>query len=198
MVGGREENALVLDFLPFGLSSEAHGESVAQLIGETNFTLLEVVVKSGVKLNAGDRVYIGKGVRDKIDHIKRRVKYCELTNNAQNNAKKIIKDLVLTHEKQFVVFFNAAGPINIRAHSLEHIPSVGKKHLQAILDAREKKPFENFADLQARVPHLMKIEELLAERIIHELNADAKYYLFTKPPVVHDERDEYRDNEYRR
>ncbi len=181
----REEYAIVLDFLPHGKAGEAAREPVAQLIGENKFTLLEAIPKPDVKLEVGERVYIGRGVRDKIGRIRGRINFSDLTSAAQNEAKRAIKQLIKEREAFFVDFFNKAGPINIRAHTLEHIPSVGKKHLQAILDARKQKPFESFKDIQTRVPHLQKIDELLLERILHELTGHAKHYLFTKPPSRH-------------
>jgi len=181
----REEYAIVLDFLPHGKAGEAAREPVAQLIGENQFTLLEATPKPGVTLSVSEKVYIGRGVRDKIERIRGRIKFNELTSAAQNEVERVIKQLVKEREKFFVDFFNKAGAINIRAHTLEHIPSVGKKHLQAILDARERKPFDSFKDIQERVPHLQKIEDLLVERILHELSGEAKYYLFTKPPSKH-------------
>ncbi len=186
----REEYAIVLDLMPYGKAGEAAREPVAQLIGETQFTLLEATPKPDVKLAIGEKVYIGRGVRDKISRIRGRVTYNELTSAARNEAERMIKQIIKEREKTFVEFFNKAGAINIRAHTLEHIPSVGKKHLQAILDAREQKPFESFEDIQQRVPHLQKIDELLQERILHELTGDAKYYLFTKPPSRHYEEED--------
>ena len=183
----REENALVLDYLPYGKSGEAQREPVAQVIGETFFTLLEVVPKKEAKLKAGDKVYIGGGEREKIDHVKGRVQWRDLTATAQKEAMLVLKKNVKEKEAFFVDFFNRAGPINIRAHTLEHIPSVGKKHLSAILDARDRKKFESFEDIRARVPHLRSIEDLIVDRIVHELEGEAKYYLFTKPPARHEE-----------
>lgn len=184
-MNGREEYAVVLDFLPYGKAGEAQREPVAQVIGEKFFTLLEVVPKQGVKLDLSSRVYIGKEVREQIDHIKKRVLFNELTNAAQQQANAVVRNIVRAREKEFVEFFNRAGPINIRAHTLEQIPSVGKKHLQAILDARDKKAFESFRDIQERVPHLTRVEDIIVERVFQELRGETKYYLFTKPPSRH-------------
>ena len=67
----REEYGLVIDFLPHGKAGEAQREPVAQVIGESYFTLLEVVVKPDAKVKVGDRIYLGKGTRDVVDHIKK-------------------------------------------------------------------------------------------------------------------------------
>ena len=184
MTGNREENAIVVEYLASGKAGEAQKEPVAQLIGESQFTLLEVVPKPGVALAVGEKVYIGSGPRDKIDHIRGRIAFAEMTNRGQQECRVVVAKIVKAREADFVRFFNTAGPINIRAHYLEQIPSVGKKHLQAILDARDKKAFESFEDIQARVPHLTNVEHLVVERIIEELsNVETRYYLFTKPPA---------------
>lgn len=179
----REEFAVVLDFMPYGKSGEAKKEPVAQVIGETFFTLLEVVVKKQVEIAIGEKVYIGKGVRDKIDYIKGRIYFNELTSTAQKEVEQIIKKTVVARENEFITFLNRAGAINIRLHSLELLPSIGKKHLNTILSEREKTAFKSFQEVQERVPHLGKVEEIFVQRILEELKGVSKYYLFTKPPA---------------
>lgn len=178
----REENAFVLDFLPSGKPGEAKKEAIAQVMGEYYFTLLEVVVKKDVSLSVGELVYVGKGVRDKVDYIKSRIFYNQLTNSAQRELSVLLREKIKLREKEFVSFINRAGAINIRVHSLELLPSIGKKHLQSILEERSKKPFESFEDIQKRVPHLGSIEDVFVNRIIEELHGESKYYLFTIPP----------------
>lgn len=187
----REEYSVVLDFLPNGKAGEATKESIAQVLGDTYFTLLEVVVKPKVNLNAGDRVYVGRGERDQIDHIRGRVLFNDLTTSAQSEAKEQIRKLVLSREADFVGFLNRAGALNIRTHSLELLPSIGKRHLDSIIRARETKPFESFADVHERVSSLGKIEDVFSSRIIKELHGESKYYLFAKPPASDEERERW-------
>ena len=178
---GREEHALALDFLPYGKSDEARKEPVVQLLGESQFTLLEATPKPGMEFKVGERVYVGKESRDKIDRIRGRVTWRDLTNSSQKECHELLGKLVKEREERFISFINNAGPINIRAHSIEHLPSVGKKHLKVILEQREKKPLESFDDVHERVAHLGRLEDLIVQRIEHELDGTAKYYLFTKP-----------------
>lgn len=185
----REEYALVLDFLPYGRSSGAQREPVAQIVGETYFTLLEVFLKPGTTVAMGDRLYIGRSERDKVDHIAGRITYAELTNSAQKELAAMLRKIVEAREQEFVGFLNRAGPINIRAHTLEQLPSIGKKHLQGILNERNKKPFAGFQDARERVPTLGNIEHIFVERILEEMRGESKYYLFTKP--MRSEEDEY-------
>lgn len=183
----REEYALVLDFLPTGKAGEARQEPTAQVLGEQYFTLLEVVAKPGVQLKAFDRVYIGQAERDKVERIKCRLVYAQLTNAAQQEVERAIRQIFSEREQDFVGFVNRAGPINIRIHALELLPNVGKKNLEALLAERDKKPFASFEDIKARVPHLAHVEDSILQRIIMELKAEEKYYLFVKIPPKEEE-----------
>ncbi len=183
----REEYGVVLDFLPFGKSSEAKRESIAQIIGTEYFTLLEVIIKPEEKVSIGTKVYIGRGERKEVDHIKRRIGWDELTSAAQNELKPAIEKLVSANEKRFIEFLNRAGALNIRCHTLELLPSVGKKHLHDLLEARDKKKFSSFDDVHKRVKHIGDVGEIFVNRIIDEIKGNTKYYFFTKPPFHKEE-----------
>lgn len=186
----REENAIVLDFLPYGRSSEAQREPVGQLLGDLQFTLLEAIPKAGMTLSIGERVYIGRGERDKVTHIRGRILYNQLTNAAQQELERQVKTIVIAREPEFIHFLNKAGAISIRVHALEQLPSIGKKNLHHLLDQREKKPFETFADVHSRLPQLGDVAHIFAERIVRELKGDEKYFLFVKLPS-REERERY-------
>lgn len=177
---GLEEYAIVLDFLPTGRSSSVRSEPIVQLLGEQKFTLLEAVSKSN-DVKSAERVYIGKGERDKISLIKGRLAYNDLTEGAKNELPNAVKRIIQGNEQRFVDVFNTASPLNIRMHSLELLPGVGKKHLSAILDAREDKKFESFKDISERVPLLQDPVKLLTDRIIVELKGESRFHLLTKP-----------------
>ncbi len=177
-----EEHGLVLDFLPYGKSTDTKQEPLAQLIGDAYFTLLEVVPKPEAKLQISERIYIGKGDRDKIDHIKGRIIFLDLTSGARAGLKPTIEKIIKTREQEYVNFFNKCGPITIRLHQLELLPGVGKKHMHNIMAEREKKPFESFADISKRVPLLPSPSHILVDRIEEELKGDSKYYVLTRPP----------------
>ncbi|MGC8699461.1 MAG: DUF655 domain-containing protein [Candidatus Micrarchaeia archaeon] len=176
-----EEYAVVIDFLPTGKSFSANPEPIAELLGESRFTLLEAVPKPGVVLHIGERVYIGKGERDKIALIKSRLSYSELTEGAKNELPNAIASIVKANEKRFVEIFNTAGPLNIREHKLELFPGIGKRHLNAILAAREEKKFESFEDLTSRVKLLQDPVKLIVDRVLIELKGESRFFLLTRP-----------------
>jgi putative nucleotide binding protein len=177
----REEYAYVLDYLTSGKSHSSRSEPLAQLMGEEKFTILEATIKPGAVLTVGERVYIGKDEREKILLIKSRITYDDLTTNAKGDLDAIVLKIVQGNEKRFVDVFNAAGPLNIREHALELLPGIGKKHLEAILKARNEKKFESFADIATRIPQLQDPSRPIKERIIAELKGDERFYMFTKP-----------------
>ncbi len=188
----KEEYAIVLDYLPAGYPGSFKKEPIAQAIGTDHFTLLELIIKKEAKVSPGEKVYIGPEKRDKVLFIKGRIKYDKLTNLAQKELKDTLEKLVQEKEDYFVNFFNKAGSITVRQHSLELLPGIGKKHMWDILAQREKKPFESFKDLAERVPLLPDPKKMIVERIIEELKGNEKYYLFTRPYRERTERRHFR------
>ena len=178
----REENAIILDYLPNGYASSFKKEAVAQALGDQYFTLLELTPKQDVKLSLRDRVYIGKEKRDEIQYIKGRLEFSKLTATARNELQDIVNEKVTGNEKDYVDFFNRAGPITIRQHSLELLPGVGKKHMLDILDKREEKPFTSFKDLSERINLMPDPHRVIVDRIMDELKGNTKYHLFVKSP----------------
>lgn len=180
----KEEHAIVLDFLPNGYPFDKrpfHRKTpIAQAIGKTSYVLLELVPKKDCFLQPLEEVYIGEGKRDKIHHIMGRILPSKLTETAKTEVNFVINDIIMTNEQRFVDFFNKAGPINTRRHQLELLPGIGKKHMLELLEKRDEKPFENFADIKARVSLLPDPEKIILKRILLELEGTEKYYLFVK------------------
>ncbi len=182
-----EEHARVIDFMPDGRSFDREREPTAQLIGEKYFTLLEVAIKRESPCSLGQRLYIGKDARAEVEKIKKRIEFNDLTATARNELPIVAKAIIHDREADFVNMFNKAGPISIRLHQLELLPGIGKKHLKEILETREDKPFENFKEMQSRVPLLPDPANLIFTRVSEELHGDSKYYLFVRPPARHHE-----------
>lgn len=193
----REEYAYVLDFMASGKSFSNRAEPLTQLIGEEKFTVLEATIKPGANLALEERVYIGREERDKILLIKSRIGYEELTQTSKNELPNVVMKIVRGNEKRFVDVFNNAGPLNIRQHSLELLPGIGKKHLEAIIKARQEKKFESFDDIMSRVQLLQDPAKLITDRIIAELMGDERFYMFTKPYRKREDFDTGRGGSYR-
>lgn len=183
-----EDYAIILDYLPLGRPDDERPlykrEPIAFGIGEKYFTLIELIPKKGVELKPYERVYIGKEKRDKIEYIKRRITYDELSAAAKSELPYVVEKIVEQNEKTFVDFFNKAGPITTRFHSLELLPGIGKKLMWEILEEREKKPFESFKDIEERVKTIPDPKKLIVKRILLELEEGGervgrgKYKLF--------------------
>ncbi len=178
----REENAIILDFLPHGYPFDnrpMHKKSpIAQAIGSERFTLLELVPRKDVFLQPLAEVYIGEGKREKIHHIAGRLAINKLTVTAKKELEFVIKDIVKKNEKRFVNFFNTARPLTTRMHQIELIPGCGKKHMWEILEKRQEKPFESFADLKNRVKLMPDPEKAIIKRIMAELAGLEKHNIF--------------------
>lgn len=179
----REQTAIVLDFLPDGHPRDrrpSHRKSaIAQVIGTSRFTLLDIAPKPDVFLNIGDEVYIGDGPREHVHHIEGRIGLDKLTNTASGELKHVVERLVTDNESRYVEFFNKAQPLSVRMHSLELLPGLGKKHLWEVLDARKEGDFTSFEELKKRVKLLPDPKKLIISRIMKELQGDEKHKLFT-------------------
>jgi putative nucleotide binding protein len=182
----KEEIARILDYLPYGRSPDSRSyqkQPLVQAVGETNFVLMEMTPKDGVVPHAGDRVYIGSGERDVIDHVNRRIDFEELSNSSKLELTFEIQKIVLDNEARFMRFFNDAEPLTTRMHTLELLPGIGKKLMWAILNDRKRGAFKSFKDLTERVKGLHYPEKLIAKRIEDELMDDKiKYRIFTNEP----------------
>lgn len=176
----REDNAIILDYLPNGYPLERKMMPIAQAIGENNFTLLELVPRRGTSLEIGEQVYIGEGKRDKVYYILGRLNREKLTEAGKSQLQEIIGQIVKKNEQKFVSFFNEALAINMKLHQIELLPGLGKKHMMEILKQREEKPFESFADMKERVQNLPDPEKAVEKRIFQELTNMERYNLFTK------------------
>ena len=179
-----EEYAYILDYLPHGRPGARPGYragALVQVVGEEYFTLLEAIAKESIALKTYDKVYVGKDAREKITYIIGRINYDELTMNAKMELPTVVEKIVLNRENWFVNFFNTAQAITPRMHALELIPGIGKKYMWQILDEREKRPFQNFDDLQQRA-NIPNPAKLITKRILEELAGESKYRLFTRVP----------------
>ena len=175
----KDEHIKVLDFLRHG-TSNGKNEPTAQGIGTENFNLLEVVMREEKEPKGGEELYIGEGDRDKVKYIKSRINYNELTGNAKSELKYVLDALIQEQEEKFLEFYNEATPVTPRRHAFELLPGIGSKHMQTILDEREKEDFTSLQDVDDRVKSIPDPKETIRKRIIQELQGETKRKLFTQ------------------
>ena len=180
----KEETAIILDFLPNGYSQDDRPmymkTPIAQAMGKNKFVLLELVPKKGIHLHPNDEVYIGDGKRDKVHHIVGKMSVDKLSGTSRTQLEFVIKEIIRSNEQRFIDFFNKAQPLSTRMHQLELLPGLGKKHMWQIIEQREEKPFESFADLKHRVNLLPDPEKIVIRRIMLELEGKEKHRLFVE------------------
>ena len=184
-----EDYVYVLDYLPKGrgdLPPHKRHPTVYG-VGENQFTLLELIPKNNASIAIGERIYVGKDPkkRNKINKIKGRVNYEDMTATAHGEMTYVLLDIVKNKMDHFIKFFNEAPAISTRFHVLELLPGLGKKMMHDILDERRKQPFSSFEDMTNRIDFLRAPDKLIAKRIELELtDPNQKYRLFTRPPIV--------------
>jgi putative nucleotide binding protein len=178
-----EEYAYVLDFVPYSSPSPEKGRHMAvptaQVVGENYFTLLEAETKPGTTVALHERLYVGKDRREKVNRVVGRISFSDLTANAKAELLPVLEELIRNQEERFVGFFNKSQPVTPRMHALELLPSIGKKSMWQIVNARERKPFDNFKDIQTRAGVSDPVK-LIARRVVDELSGEGKYRLFSR------------------
>ena len=181
---GKEEHAVVLDFLPNGYPFDTRPSHlktpIVQAIGKNHFVILELVPKKDVSLQPHQEVYIGDGKREHIHHINGRIPSSKLTRTAKAELEFVIKKMVKDNQGKFIDFFNRAPPLSTRMHSLELLPGLGKKRMWEILEERKGDPFKDFDDLKSRVKLIPDPEVLITRRIQQELTGMEKHHLFVQ------------------
>jgi putative nucleotide binding protein len=178
-----ERTAVVLDFLPRGRPDDDRPQyersPVALALGETDFRLVEAALTDDAGVNIGDRI----GIEPPGENVKqlRRAEYDDLTSTAESELEYAIDRILDADEDRFVGFYNDAQPITTRLHVLNLLPGIGKKLRNNVLDARKRKPFASYEDIEERVAGLYEPKEVLAERILEELREeDLKYRIFAR------------------
>jgi len=174
----KEEHAIILDFLPYGYPLDRNMMPLAQAIGMTGLTLLQLVPRRGERFEVGEKVYIGEGKRDKVQYILGRCPREKLTETSKIQLIDVIENAVAETEERFVKFFNEAQAINTRLHQFELLPGLGKKHTKAILEARDEKDFESFDDIKERVHNMPLPGKVIEKRIMEELTEMQRHNLF--------------------
>lgn len=181
----KEQYAYILDFLPTGHVEDTRPihlrKPLAQALGVEFFILLELSVKEGARVEIESRVFVGKGERDIVKHVEKRLTYGELTPSARLELPYVLDKIVLENEAKYVEFFNSAQPITTRLHMLELLPGIGKKMMWAIIDERKKGKFKNFADIETRIKGLHHPDKLITKRIEQEIQDEhLKYRIFAR------------------
>lgn len=176
-----EEYAYVLDFNARGKSTTVRGREgiIVTAIGEERLTLLEILGVPNSAFEVGEKIYIGKEGRTKVLSVLGKMEYEKISDSAKSELPAVVDKIVLANEKRFVDYLNNAQPLTPRIHALELIPGIGKTYMKTMLEEREKKKFESFAELQERIGLKEPIKHI-TERILEEITGETRMNLFVK------------------
>jgi len=176
-----EEYAYVLDSKSRSKSTTVRGRTgiIVIAIGEERLTLLEILGIENSTFDVGERIYIGKEGRTKVQSVLGKMDYVKISDSAKDEIPTVVESIVTKNEAKFVNYINNAQPLTPRIHALELIPGIGKTYLNAIIKEREKGPFESFNDIEKRVGLKDPIKHL-SQRVIEEISGEARMNLFVK------------------
>ena len=176
-----EEHAYVLDSKLRAKSTTVHGRTgiIVIAIGEERLTLLEILGIENSTFDVGERIYIGKEGRTKVQSVLGKIDYIKISDSAKNEIPEVVELIVTKNEKKFVDYINNAQPLTPRTHALELIPGIGKTYMNIIIKEREKNPFESFYDIEKRTGLKEPIKHL-SQRIIEEVLGETRMNIFVK------------------
>ncbi|MFQ5573976.1 MAG: DUF655 domain-containing protein [Nitrosopumilaceae archaeon] len=176
-----EEYAYVLDFNARGKSTTVRGREgiIITAIGEDRLTLLEILGTPNSTFEVGEKIFIGKEGRTKVLSVLGKMSYDRISSSAQTELPGVVEKIVTENEKRFVDYLNNAQPLTPRIHALELIPGIGKTYMKSMLEERDKKKFENFADLQERIGFKEPVKQI-SKRIMEEITGETRMNLFVK------------------
>jgi len=176
-----EEYAYVLDFTSQGKSKTVHGRDgiIIVALGEERLTLLEILGVDDSSFDIGERIYIGKEGRTKVQSVLGKLDYEQITGTAQSELENVVNTIVTKNEQRFVNYINNAQPLTPRKHSLELIPGIGKTYLKLIIEQINKQKFLNYKDMEDRAG-LKEPVNHLSKRILEEIAGETQFRLFVK------------------
>ena len=174
-----EEHAYVLDFSSKGRSKTVRGRDgiIITALGEDRLTLLEILGVEDSTFDVGEKIYIGKEGRIKVQSVLGKLDYDQITSSAQSELTNVVKTIVTENEERFVNYINNAQPLTPRKHSLELIPGIGKTYLKLILEQISKQKFLNYKDVEERAGLKEPIAHI-SKRILEEIAGETQFRLF--------------------
>ena len=176
-----EEFAYVLDFSSMTKSKTVRGRDgiIITALGEDRLTLLEILGVEDSIFDIGEKIYIGKEGRTKVQSVLGKLEYDQITSSAQSELANVVKAIVTDNEQRFVDYINNAQPLTPRKHSLELIPGIGKTYLKLIIEQINKQKFLNYEDMEERAGLKDPVNHL-SKRILEEISGETQFRLFVK------------------
>ena len=176
-----EEYAYVLDYDSKGRSKTVRGREgiIVTAVGEERLTLLEILGSENSIFEIGEKIYIGKEGRTKVQSVLGKLDYKQISGSSQSEIDNVVKTIVTNNEERFVDYINNAQPLTPRKHSLELIPGIGKTYLKLIIEQINKQKFLNYKDMEERAG-LKEPVNHLSKRIIEEISGETQFRLFVK------------------
>ena len=176
-----EEYAYVLDYTSKARSKTVRGREgiIVTAVGEERLTLLEILGSENSIFEIGEKIYIGKEGRTKVQSVLGKLDYENISSTAQNEVTSVVESIVKNNEQRFVDYVNNAQPLTPRKHSLELIPGIGKTYLKLILEQISRNKFSDYQDMEERAGLKDPVHHI-TKRIMEEITAETQFHLFVK------------------
>ena len=171
-----EEYAYVLDYTSKARSKTVRGREgiIVTAVGEERLTLLEILGSENSIFEIGEKIYIGKEGRTKVQSVLGKLDYENISSTAQNEVTSVVESIVKNNEQRFVDYVNNAQPLTPRKHSLELIPGIGKTYLKLILEQISRNKFSDYQDMEERAGLKDPVHHI-TKRIMEEITGETQF-----------------------
>ena len=171
----------MLDYTSKARSKTVRGREgiIVTAVGEERLTLLEILGSENSIFEIGEKIYIGKEGRTKVQSVLGKLDYENISSTAQNEVRSVVESIVQNNEQRFVDYVNNAQPLTPRKHSLELIPGIGKTYLKLILEQISRNKFSDYQDMEERAGLKDPVHHI-TKRIMEEITGETQFHLFVK------------------
>jgi putative nucleotide binding protein len=169
-----------------GHRQEAH---IVYFLGINHFSLLRIFFSLPPITIVMDREITISNIKDKILHIQRQ-RFFQLSNWSKDRLIEIIKSTVEQKEEDLVKIFNTARTAAAGLHQLKLLPGLSAQKRFQIIEERKNNRFDSFSNVDERIG--INSVEIIAARILQEVQGNRDYYLFSVPLPKRDFHDKKR------
>lgn len=179
-----EKEVLLLDMYygPFYSKKSSYSKQngskvqICTFLGLNHFSLLRIFFQPSINVGYEREIELNN-VKMDIIHIQRQ-RYHQLSIESKNRLKDVIH-LVIDENEDLYRIFNTARSVKSDLHQLKLLPGLTPQMRFKIIEERKNERFNNLKDISNRISK--DITQVIAARILKELQGYSSYYLFSIP-----------------
>lgn len=147
------------------------------VLGNKNFTPLELLLKNNENCDLLDKIYFGKEKRDKVQNVNKWISEIEFQEANKLIVYDAIQKIILDNELKYLEFINSNKDEELHKKTLSQSFRLGPKTTEKILTAKKEKEFESLKELEDRAKTNIFMKNLI-QKIYNEISGKDKLRIF--------------------